>query len=361
VFLGLEGFYLSGDSETDPCYQKGFGKRACREEINKTGQKQVGKQKLYSIEDIWILYFRNGFSKRAIAKKLGIACSTVGRIFDRMKWPTRPRPTKADPREALRLRDMGCSDKEIGRILRVSVSTVKNYLREFGERRPCYTDKERNEKRKENSTRSREKAKKMRNALFGSQCSVCGVSGKRRKIAIHNKEFSEHDMNALWRISFLQNANPDEWAALCVMCHRGVHWAHDDLAMEWEDVENLLKRKESKIDRNRQEIEPVKVETSSESRVLSSFDGNAQDLRNVLFGSNCYFCGPIPEEKNRIIHRKDGQLHRRSSLWTKEFLLKLNRSEWEMLCQKHHRYVHWAMKRLGMSWDDIEKAFRNII
>lgn len=332
-----------------------------RRESNKTRQTQVGKQKLYSIEDIWILYFRNGFCKRVIAKKLGIACSTVGRVFDKMKWPTRLPPTKADPREALRLHDAGYSRKEIGKTLNVSVSTVKNYLREFGEKRPRYTEKERAEKSKENARRSREKAKKMRNDLFGNKCRVCGVSGKRRKIAIHNKDFEEHSMNALWRISFLQKVNPDEWAALCIMCHRGVHWAHDDLAMGWKCIENLVKREKSEIHINTKEREIAQIEPSGKLDSSPSLDGNAQDLRNALFGGNCHFCGAIPEEKNRVIHRKDGQPHRRSSLWTKEFLLKMNPGEWILLCSKHHRYVHWAMKQLGLSWEDIESAFRGNI
>jgi len=310
---------------------------------------------VYSVEDIRRLYYDEGLSKSEIARSLGIANSTVHRVFEKNKWKSLPALKKGNPDEAYRLRQLGLTHKEIAKKLGVSPSTVGTYLREFGIKRKFLTDSERKQYRKEKSRRVVERAKVLRDKLFGNKCSICGATREKRSVAIHNKDFKEHKLNALWRVPFLQKVNPEEWAALCIMCHRGVHWVHDDLGMNWQDIENLTRNLDSR--------DGTQTTSSSKPRLTdlpASPKAEIEKLRKELFGEECYFCGPIPKGKNKVIHRKDGNPHPREALWRWKFLLQMNPNEWVMVCQKHHRYVHWAMKYLGMSWDDIEKTFRKL-
>ncbi|MHA2141600.1 MAG: hypothetical protein ACXADC_04215 [Candidatus Thorarchaeota archaeon] len=66
------------------------------------------------------------------------------------------------------------------------------------------------------------------------------------------------------------------------------------------------------------------------------------------------------EELKSNFKEKDGEKHNENDLWDRARLLKLNPDEWESLCQKHHRYTHWAMRRLYVSWEDIASAFRGV-
>ncbi|MGY5874216.1 MAG: helix-turn-helix domain-containing protein [Candidatus Thorarchaeota archaeon] len=323
----------------------------------------------YSDEDIQRMYYKEMLSISEIARRLGISYSTLYNIFQRNKWKKRPPPTKADPEEARKLYEKGLTHKEIAKELGVSRASVGNYLRGLEvrtrRRKSKYkSDEERAIAKKERSRNQLEKVKAKRDDLFGTKCRICGIErGEKRKIAVHRKDFTEHEDNALWRLGYLKSLNPDDWAANCVMCHRGVHWVHDALGMEWQDVEKWVDpriidgiEKERPLQQSTHETQPI----SANDTPLQDFDGDIYEIRKELFGEECYFCGPLPEDKTLTIHKKDGSHHRDALLWSKERLQELNPDEWQALCQRDHRYVHWAMKRLGMTWDDIESAYKKI-
>ena len=330
-----------------------------RDIFEKQGWKKNTRE--YTDEEIRRLYFDEMLSKSKIAQKLGIARSTVTRAFQRHKWQTRPPPTKRNPEEARKLHEKGFTHKEIAKKLGISRRTVDNYLKDLGveSRRKIYkSDQERRNARKRRSKQQLEKVKAKRDELFGKKCNICGIQrGEKRKIAIHRKDFTEHTESALWTHSHLETVNPDDWAALCVMCHRGIHWVHDEFGMEWQDVEKCIGQKSttgvertSSTQKTTQETKPA----SYADKELENLD--VDDIKTALFGDECYFCGPLPDDKSLVIHKKDGTPHPKSILSSKKSLLELNPEEWQALCQKHHRYVHWAMNHLGMTWDDIESA-----
>jgi len=301
----------------------------------------------YSVEVIWRLYFEELLSKSDIARKLGIANSTVHRVFVKNNWQSLPWPKKGDPEQASKLFKRGITHKEIAEKMGVSRRTVGNYLTELGVKRRFKSDLERKQYRRIKSKERLERIKQLRDDLFGTECRICGASREKRTIAIHSKDFKEHNSHALWSEPFLRKTNPEEWVALCVMCHRGVHWVHDDFEMNWKSVENHLEKG------GVNQIQVSSLQMASRNNVKE--DQSVEEIRKALFGSECFFCGPIPKEKIRVIHRKDGKPHRKNALNSKEFLLKTNTDDWQLLCQKHHRYVHWGMKHLGLSWEYITR------
>jgi DNA-binding CsgD family transcriptional regulator len=315
------------------------------------------------------MYYSQRMSKVDIAKKLGVSYNTVLRTFDKYGWKSIPRKTRAEPEEARKLYEKGRTQAEIAKKLGVSRHTIGNYLRQLGVeiRKPGYkTDEERQQARKEKGRRHRERVKAFRDGLFGSTCRICGVGRDKRKIAIHKKNCEAHDDKDLWRMKFLKKVNPDNWAALCVMCHRGAHWAYNEMGAEFDALEKMAKQgnqtkegtdksqKESKKDSQKES----KTDSSSETRDDKSDLANksVEEIRKDLFGDDCFYCGEIPSDKRLVIHKRDGEKHDDKELWDKETLMKLNPEEYEALCTKHHRYTHWAMKRLNLNWEDIASA-----
>jgi len=319
------------------------------------------EKRRYADEDIRHLYFDERLSKSDIARKLGIANSTVGRTFKRNGWEILPLPKKGDPEEARRLYEQGLTHKEIAKKLEISRRTAGKYLEELGvksKRRSKYkSDAEKKCAKKEQARKRCSIVQELRDKLFGTECRVCGVDRDKRKIIIHNRNFVEHGINALWNLSFLKTLDPEEWSALCVMCHRGVHWANSQLGMDWQAVEDRVKQKT--LEESKRKISTQSQDeqfASDKGGSLHNLEGEVKDIRRALFGDECYFCGTIPEGKKLVIHRKNGAPHRGSLLWSKERLRGLKPEEWIASCTKHHRYVHWAMKNLGLKWDDIDSA-----
>jgi transposase len=313
--------------------------------------------KKYAPRDIEIgrLYYEEGLTKSDVARKLGVSYNTVVRTFSRNGWKSIPRPKKANPEKARMLYENGLTQDAVARKLGVSYYTIGNYLRGLGVkiRKPGYKSKEEREKaRKNNRQRHHDKVKALREELFGHKCRICGVSRDRRKIAVHRKDCDEHDDTELWRLTALRKMKPEEWAAVCVMCHRGSHWTHEEMDIDFDRLEKMA-----------QHGNPAKSEERVEVRVKPektkpSYSKEVREIRKVLFGEKCNFCGKVPDDKALVIHRKDGEEHDKVDLWNKERLQNLNVDDWVPLCQRHHRYVHWAMKRINMSWSDISSEIK---
>ncbi|MHA1882379.1 MAG: hypothetical protein ACTSUO_04965 [Candidatus Thorarchaeota archaeon] len=336
---------------------------ASPKEIGKIFTKVCIEPRKFSRRDAKIakMYYSQRMSKADIARKLGVSYNTVIRTFNKYGWKSLPRKTRANPEEACRLYGTGLTLAAVAKKLGVSYYTIANYLRELGVeiRKPGYkTDAERQQARKNKGRRHRKKVKALRDDQFGSTCRICGVGREKRKIAIHKKNCEEHDDRDLWRVEFLNKVNPDEWAALCVMCHRGAHWAHDELGADFDVLEKMANQGGQTKEDTDSSQKKSRTDSSTDSKMSESglADKSVEEMRKDLFGEDCFFCGELPSDKALAIHKKDGEEHDKKELWNKEKLAKLNPDDWVALCQKHHRYTHWAMKRLHLNWEDIASA-----
>lgn len=268
-------------------------------------------------DEVYKLYFQEGFSQREAAEKLGLSSpSPIQRIFKENDWESRGRwgngPTY--------------------------------------DRRRFSSDDERNDATNERSERFQQELKEMREQLFGTECKICGTNNEERTIAIHRKDFTEHKQNKLWLKGELESVDTEEWVALCVACHRGVHWMHEQHGAEWKDIEHHhQKHNDAHISQIRELYELSNREKASK-RNEHDARFTIGELRKRLFGEECSMCGS--DNRRLAIHRKDCSPHSRNFLRARENLENINTDEWTLLCQKCHRYVHWAMDNLHMKWND---------
>ncbi len=143
-------------------------------------------------DDVYKLYFQEDLSQRKVAEKLGLSStSPIRRIFEENEWESRGRWGKGSART--------------------------HYS----------TDEEQKIASKERSEKRQQQLKEMRERLFGTECKICGTSNEERTIAIHRKDFKDHKQNALWLKNNLESIDPEDWAPLCIACHRGVHWLRE--------------------------------------------------------------------------------------------------------------------------------------
>ena len=183
-------------------------------------------------------------------------------------------------------------------------------------------------------------------------------NNEERTIAIHRKDFTEHKQNKLWLKGELESVDTEKWVALCVACHRGVHWLKERHNADWSDIEQYLKRKNHMIPQIREPFSLSEKDKPSQKyeEIAEETREKIKELRKLLFGEKCSLCG---DSKNRrlVIHRKDGRPHRHRLLWSEGNLKYLNPDEWAVLCQKCHRYVHWAEASLGLEWGDLDSDY----
>jgi hypothetical protein len=79
-------------------------------------------------------------------------------------------------------------------------------------------------------------------------------------------------------------------------------------------------------------------------------------LRGELFGKECVICN----SEKVMIHKKDGQRHSGSLLWTISGLKSLERDEWVALCRNCHEITHALMRSYNIRWNKIEDILRSI-
>ncbi len=318
------------------------------------------KKVSFEHEEVCWLYYDQGLTQQEVADRLGVSLSTVYRHF--RKHAMQPHRIisrdKLDNREIHRLHfDERLTQKEIGERLSVCEHTISRIFRDEGwtpwGQIKYFGEKERELAKKESKEKVQMKIVALRKHLFGTSCQICTEA---RKIAIHRKDGSRHNPDDLWRISNLRTINPDEYAAVCVPCHRGVHWMIRTSNQNWEQIKSqtlsipISKRKAS---------EPLSLPDESEPssaaylKIKHNFQGSEEETRRALFGDICHICGSRYDEKRLFLHRKDGRPHN-SSLSTKEvFFRTLDPKEWVFLCYSDHRGVHWAKRALGLTWDNL--------
>jgi transcriptional regulator with XRE-family HTH domain len=319
-------------------------------------------------DEIFRLYHEENMSQYEIARKLGISQSTVSRSFRLRGVKTRQPKRRADVdieelkqlyyQEERTINEIaeryGLSSKSISRLF-------KDHDLDIIDRRKYHTKKQRVKARQEIREKHYHKVNRLREDLFGTNCRICGVEKSRRNtLAIHRKDGTPHAEDALRRIGFLKTLNPDDWAALCIRCHRGVTWLMETFDIKWDYIQDRLgteKQPDLPLFSLPSDQDPISADYIE---LKNCFNGTIQDLLRALFGETCYFCGEHyhQKEKNLPTHRKDGRPHHKKLLRYERYVKHLNPDEWVTLCTKEHNYVHWAMDRLGMTWNDFERLNR---
>lgn len=317
------------------------------------------------------LYFDERLTQRKIAQKLGISEWTVRRIFKEQGWNARrfSRKSNIDHEEVRRLYfDKGLSQLEVAKQLGFKTENpIRRIFREQGWKprkdrtgitmRIFKDDKERQLARKESRLSITKTIHELRKNLLGTECKICKIHKEKRTFVGHRKDGTEHDKELLWRIQYLKSQTPKDWVGLCVACHRGVHWLMKRFEMDWNTIETFLDMKSHSNPETKKalDLSDGEIAVSKEFRKIENqFEGDLKELRRALFGYTCQICGVHYEEKRLVTHRKDGRPHSGKILALKKYLIKLNPKNWASLCQKCHRYVHWAMDLLYLKWDDFE-------
>ncbi len=317
-----------------------------------------------SVDEIYQLYFVENFTQQEIAKKLDVCVGTIRRHFREQNWKiknqrkgfTKHRDVSIDEVHRLYF-DEKLNQSEVAKILGVPYHIISRIFKEKNWKHRnnlvYVTEKEREAARLENRKKITQRIDEMREQLFGKECRICG---EERKI-IHKKDGEEHEPSDLWRLSILKSVNPDEWAALCIPCHLGVHWMMNNYDTNWSQLETQSTDVRNSPQNIREPLELPTDQTPSTPEYLklkSEFQGNRRELRMALFGEKCHFCGIHYEEKRIAIHRKDGRPHAERLTVYEKYFRTLNPDEWVSLCQNHHRFVHWTMDTLGLQWDDLK-------
>ena len=72
----------------------------------------------------------------------------------------------------------------------------------------------------------------------------------------------------------------------------------------------------------------------------------------LIFGDKCFFCG---FKHRQLIHKKDGTKHKDFRSMRNEELLEVKnkKNEYVRVCPKCHKSIHWCMKYLNLTWNEI--------
>lgn len=330
-------------------------------------QNWEARQEPVDIDEIYRLYYKEHLTQREIAERLDVRVRTIRHHFREQNWKTRKRCTDLGKYSQVNMDEVRrlyveekLNQSEVAKVLGIPKYIVSEIFKENNWKYRDYqvhsTDEIRKLARKENRKKTQLKVVEMREKLFGKKCQICT---EERKIAIHRKDGAEHDPDDLWKVKHLRTVNPDEYAAVCIPCHRGVHWMMSEYGQNWNQIRSHAVMKIQSEPTMRKPLDlPNETVPSSQAYLdlKDGFEGSEEELRRALLGEKCYFCDlHYNKGKRVIIHRKDGRPHD-SKLTTKEqYFRTLEPKEWVSVCQKHHRYVHWVMDDLGLEWDDLKR------
>ena len=335
--------------------QRIFSERGWTPPSSGTPKKHIDPEVLHR------LYFEEGFTLREIAQKLGMHPQTVSSRFREQGGKTRRRAAIERCIDVERVRLLyfykGLTKEEVAQKLGVTEWAIRKVFGEMGwtsRIRQFDTEEEREQARKERVRRRFRAVKALRENLFGNECRICGA---KRKLAIHKKDGQEHEGNLLWKPEQLKSLNANNWVALCIPCHRGVHWAMKYCGYDWEEIQSFAMRAESAAPKLLEPLQLPDDDAPSSMKYLKlkdKFSGNKKELRRAIFGEECYFCGVHFEEKTLVTHRKDGRPHDPKLIAYEKYFRTLDLDDWVSLCQKHHRQVTWASQNLGLEWKEID-------
>lgn len=91
----------------------------------------------------------------------------------------------------------------------------------------------------------------------------------------------------------------------------------------------------------------IKNRTACLKRRKAWYEERQEQIKDA-FENECYFCDAF---KKLLIHRKDGQPH----VWGASLDVLRNINDYTLLCCYCHTGIHWCMKHLGFTWDDVLK------
>ena len=374
-------YFNENQSQKDIAQELGVSRFAIGDMFreNNWETRDEGQRKNVDHEEARRLYFDKRLSLTEVGQRLGTSATAICKVMQKHGWKTRNqgrsrvgRGGKEIDHEEVRRMYFGeeLSQMEVARRLGLaSDSPIRRIFREEGwnprvNRTPRFfeTDDERELARREKREAHNLKIQELRENLFGSQCRICGITREERIIAIHRKDGSGHEEEALRRVKFLESVNPDEWAALCIPCHYGIHWMMEKLNVEWDGIESCIISEERLPSTMRECLSLPSSETPSSTEydeIMSHMEESIEikELRKALFGEDCYFCGSDYERRRLIVHRKDGTTHDFKLLHSEKYLRTLNLDDWVPLCQKCHSYVHWIMEKFQMNWDSLARSF----
>jgi DNA-binding transcriptional regulator LsrR (DeoR family) len=318
-------------------------------------------------DEIYRLYFNENLTQSEIAKRFNVRVGIIRQHFREQNWKTRnykkdlANYADVSSDEVHRLYfDKKLNQSEVAKILRIPTYIVSKIFEEnnwkYRSNRVHTTDEASKQARIENRKNTQMKVVEMREKLFGKKCQICT---EERKIAIHRKDGAEHNPDDLWRINILRKVNPEEYAAVCIPCHRGVHWMMSEYGQNWNQIKSQAVMKiqsEPKVKRPLDLPDETVPSSKAHLEIKRGFEGSEEELRRAIFGEECHFCGLHYDKGKRVIlHRKDGRPHNNRLITQERYFRTLDPEEWVSLCQKHHRYVHWAMNDLGLEWDNLKE------
>ncbi|MHA1588362.1 MAG: hypothetical protein ACTSV9_06260 [Candidatus Thorarchaeota archaeon] len=311
------------------------------------------------VDELKRLYYEEGLTQEEVAKKLGIASRTVAKIFS--DYELQPVYTlKVDIEELRKLYyEKKLSHEDIAKQLDVSKRTIgrmiKNHGLEVRDNRKYQTEEQKKEARGKSAEQTREKVRKLREELWGENCLICKVSNKEKSYSLHKRDGTEHNPDDLWKLKYLKIVNPNEYSPLCVSCHRGTHYLMKNQNMQMDEIESRIPEIPAQKTQDLPPIErPNDLTPSSKQydEIKPNFKGTTQEMVRALFGETCVSCGLHYEKKQSITHRKDGRPHHPKLTSEEKYFRTLDPDEWATLCKKCHRYVHWSMDELEMNWAD---------
>ena len=320
------------------------------------------------------LYYKEHLSQKEIAERLErlkdaerlVHVRTIRHHFREQNWKIRKRSTDLgkyghiNMDEVRRLYfDEKMNQSEVAKGLGIPKYIVSEIFKEnnwnYREFRVHATEEERILARKENRKNTQLKVVEMREKLFGNKCQICTSE---RILAIHRKDGAEHNPDDLWKVNYLKTVNPDEYAAVCVPCHNGVHWRMKTYGQNWEQIKSEADMKPRFELKTRKSLElPDETVPSSQAyqKIKPGFEGNEGELRRAIFGENCQVCGARYDEKQLYLHRMDGRPHHSDLTFKEKYFRTLEPNEWVFLCFRDHRGVHWELNNFGNRWDVLKR------
>ena len=187
--------------------------------------KKYGQEIQLDPKIIHRLYFEEGLTRDEVCERLGVSRTPIDRIFEEQEWEKRPagfQPVEIDLDEFKKLYyEEELELEEMSKRLQVSFRTLLRVREE-----QVLED------------RVLKYGKELRDEIFGTECRLCGDPYEH----VHRKDGTPHKSHILWSRKSLLKLNPDEWAALCVPCHRVTHTLMRAYDFDWNQVEKKIKQ-----------------------------------------------------------------------------------------------------------------------
>ena len=105
---------------------------------------------------------------------------------------------------------------------------------------------------------------------------------------------------------------------------------------------------------------PMTIKRAKKNANTKKYKNQRKMMMVSVFGTNCFICGRCDAH---IIHRNDGTSHKFLSVMGNNELRNLIEKDKDLyvkVCKLCHKGIHWSMKFLSQTWDQIEMISKNI-